>query len=227
MEKPAPLFNSFVEHRGGDILTRKRDPFHQALGSLRLRVEQGVYGAGRPVVIVEEAQRLRLSTTPVREALAWLAGAGLVERAPLGGYVTLQLDPAALRDRLAFRLQCLRLSLESTGCLPAALAPDEDGARAMLHRDLDRLVQSSGSDALLDAFRRVSSRLAQIRGAEEQVFADLDDEAAGISTLLAQADIQALEAALSRYHHRRMEAAALLVLEAAAGFPPHAPDDLA
>lgn len=201
-------------------MTRSRDPFHQALGSLRLRVEQGLYGAGRPVVIVEEAQRLRLSTTPVREALAWLAGAGLVERAPLGGYVTLQLDPATVRDRLAFRLHCLRLSLESTGGLPAALAPDEDGARAMLHRDLDRLVQSSGSDALLDAFRRVSSRLAQIRGAEEQVFADLDDEAAGISTLLAQADIQALEAALSRYHHRRMEAAALLVLEAAAGSPP-------
>jgi len=201
-------------------LTRSRDPFHQALGSLRLRIEQGLYGAGRPVVIVEEARRLRLSTTPVREALAWLAGAGLVERAPLGGYVTLQLDPATVRDRLAFRLHCLRLSLESTGGLPAALTPDEDGVQVMLHRDLDRLVQSSGSDALLDAFRRVSSRLAQIRGAEEQVFADLDDEAVGISTLLAQADIQALEAALSRYHHRRMEAAALLVLEATAGDPP-------
>ncbi|QTC86418.1 sigma factor [Brevundimonas pondensis] len=37
---------------------------------------------------------------------------------------------------------------------------------------------------------------------------------------LGQADIQALEAALSRYHHRRMEAAALLVLEATAGDPP-------
>ncbi|MFC5390788.1 GntR family transcriptional regulator [Brevundimonas bullata] len=206
-------------------MTRNRDPFHQALGSLRLRVEQGFYGAGQPVVIVEEARRLRLSTTPVREALAWLAGAGLVERAPLGGYVTLQLDPATVRDRLAFRLHCLRLSLDGTAGLPAASAPDEEGVRAMLHRDLDRLVQSSGSDALLDAFRRVSSRLAQIRGAEEQVFADLDDEAAGISTLLAQADIQALEIALSRYHHRRMEAAALLVLETMTGTPSDAGED--
>lgn len=206
-------------------MTRNRDPFHQALGSLRLRVEQGFYGAGQPVVIVEEARRLRLSTTPVREALAWLAGAGLVERAPLGGYVTLQLDPATVRDRLAFRLHCLRLSLDGTAGLPAASAPDEEGVRAMLHRDLDRLVQSSGSDALLDAFRRVSSRLAQIRGAEEQVFADLDDEAAAISTLLSQADIQALEIALSRYHHRRMEAAALLVLETMTGTPSDAGED--
>jgi len=206
-------------------LTRNRDPFHQALGSLRLRVEQGLYGAGRPVVIAEEAQRLGLSTTPVREALAWLAGAGLVERAPLGGYVTPQLDSATVRDRFSFRLHCLRLSLESTGGLPAPLTPDEDSARTLLHRDLDRLVQSSGSDALLDAFRRVSSRLSQICGAEEQVFADLDDEAAGISTLLAQADIQALEAALGRYHHRRMEAAALLVLEATAGASSHQKGD--
>lgn len=197
-------------------MTRKRDPFHLALGSLRLRVERGVYGAGQPVVIVEEAQRLRLSVTPVREALAWLAGAGLVERAPLGGYVTLQLDPAVVRDRLVFRLHCLRLSLDKAGPFPSALAADAGGERAMLDLDLDRLVQSSGSEALSDAFRRVSSRLALLGEAEERVFDDLDDEAARISALLAEADGEALWEALSYYHQRRIEAAPLLVLETAA-----------
>lgn len=206
-------------------MTRNCDTFHQALGSLRLRVEQGVYGEGRPVVIVEEARRLHLSTTPIREALAWLAGAGLVERAPLGGYVTLQLDPATVRDRLAFRLHCLRISLENAGPFPSALAADAGGERAMLGHDLERLVQSSGSDALFDAFQRVSFRLALLGGAEERVFDDLDAEAAGISTLLAEADGEALWAALTRYHERRMDAAPLLVLEAAAGRPPDIQDE--
>jgi len=226
LEKLEPPFNSYVLLKGRQALSRIRDPFHQALSSLRERVEQGVYGAGRPVVIVDEAQRLRLSTTPVREALAWLAGAGLVERAPMGGYVTLQLDPAAVRDRLGFRLHCLRLSLESAGPLPSALAADAGDERATLGRDLERLVQSSGSLALFDAFRRVTSLLAMLDGAEQRVFDDLDAEAANISALLAEADGEALRGALTLYHERRMEAAPLLVLEAAAAIrsPDDAPD---
>lgn len=53
---------------------RKHDPFTLALESLRARAEQGSFTPGAPVVIIEEARRLNLSATPVREALGWLCG---------------------------------------------------------------------------------------------------------------------------------------------------------
>src|SRR5690606_3767999 len=88
------------------IMARRRDPFMMALESLRARAEQGVYAPGCPVVITDEARRLNLSTTPVREALVWLSGFGLIERSPTGGFLTPRLERAIVRDRFAFRLQC-------------------------------------------------------------------------------------------------------------------------
>ena len=63
-------------------MIRKHDPFTLALDSLRARAEEGAFTPGAPVVIIDEARRLNLSTTPVREALGWLCGFGLIERAP-------------------------------------------------------------------------------------------------------------------------------------------------
>ena len=199
-------------------LTRSRDPFLQALDSLRLRAEQGAFGAGQPVIIIEEARRLRLSATPVREALAWMAGAGLVERAPLGGYVSVSMDAAGLRDALAFRLHCLRLSLETVEVFPSAPPEADAGAPAVLRTRLERLVESGGSAAVLDAYRRVSARLARFAVAEARVFEDVAAEAEGLAERFDDGDVEGLWSALSIYHHRRMDAAPLLVLEA--GTPP-------
>lgn len=58
----------------------------------------GVYAPGAPVVIIEEARRPGLSPMPIREALAWLCGEGLMERAPRAGYLAPRLDAALLRD---------------------------------------------------------------------------------------------------------------------------------
>lgn len=200
-------------------MTRSRDPFLQALDSLRLRAEQGAFGAGQPVVIVDEARRLRVSVTPVREALAWMAGAGLVERAPLGGYVSVSMDAAGLRDALAFRLHCLRLSLETVEVFPSAPVEIEAEPTAALRTRLDRLVESGGSTAVLDAYRRVSARLVRFAVAEGRVFEDVRAEAEGLSARFAEGDAEGLWSGLSLYHHRRMDAAPLLVLEAGARPP--------
>ena len=91
---------------------------------------RGVYAPGGSVVIIEEARRLGLSTTPVREALAWLCGEGLMERAPRAGYLAPRLDAALLRDRFWVRLRCLATSLDLTADLasPPTAAPGASGS---------------------------------------------------------------------------------------------------
>lgn len=199
-------------------VTRRRDPFTTALESLRDRVEQGVYPPGSPVVIIDEARRLRLSTTPVREALGWLCGYGLIERAPLGGFVTPRLDPALVRDRLAVRLHCLTIGLNG---LAEAHRPlrregvDEPDGQGLAARML-RIVRATGNAALVDAYRRVDSQLIQLAGAERRVFRDVEAETGRLLDLFAAPAGSGLGEALGAYHHRRMEAAPLLIMEAEA-----------
>ena len=66
------------------VMAKSRDPFFKALDNIRERARAGGYAPGQSIVIVEEARRLDLSTTPVREALAWLCGEGLIERGRAG-----------------------------------------------------------------------------------------------------------------------------------------------
>lgn len=193
-------------------MTRLHDPFTQALQVMRHAAQSGGYTPGRPIVIVDEARRLNLSTTPIREALAWLCGEGLVERAPAGGFLAPQLDGTVVRDRFAFRLMCLTSSLDSFRDPPPSLPAAT--AEARLATLLDQLVASTGNVALMAAFERVGGQLLLVAGAERRLFSDLEAEADGIAALPPG---PRLRDALVVYHQRRIEAAPLLALEAATG----------
>lgn len=200
------------------IVTRRRDPFMMALESLRARAEEGVYVPGSPVVILEEARRLTLSTTPVREALVWLCGYGLIERSPMGGFLAPRLDPAVVRDRYAFRLQCVLISLTGAGRTQGR----EQGLNGSGHARLGpadhmlRAVRSTGNGSLIDAHLRVCRQLVQLASAERRLFKDFDEEAADLAALFEAPNGTGLPEALTAYHRRRIEAGPLLVLEAEA-----------
>lgn len=196
-------------------MTRRRDPFMMALDSLRTRAQQGVYAPGSPIVIMEEAGRLKLSTTPVREALVWLCGYGLIERSPTGGFLAPRLDRAIVRDRFAFRLQCVVSSLTSTGQIQGR-EQGFNGSHGAV-RDLDnhmlRAVKRSGNAALVDAYQRVYRQLVQLAPAERRLFKDFEAERGAIVQLFETWGGD-LPKALLTYHQRRIEAAPLLILEA-------------
>ncbi|MBI2260697.1 MAG: GntR family transcriptional regulator [Caulobacterales bacterium] len=198
-------------------MTRMRDPFLQALDSLRRLSEQGVFAPGTPIVIVEEARRLRLSTTPVREALAWLCGEGLIERAPSGGYLAPRMDAALVRDRFAFRLHCLTTSLDLIAAVHDRDEPVASTAapESRLAESLDRMVRGTGNQVLAEAFDRVGRQLRPLEAAERRIFRDREAEAAAILRVSGAGAIPALRQALVAYHQRRMDAAPLLVLDVA------------
>lgn len=200
-------------------MIRKHDPFTLALESLRARAEQGAFTPGAPVVIIEEARRLNLSATPVREALGWLCGFGLIERAPLGGFLAPRLDAALVRERFAFRLLCLTTSL--TGGDLASRSLSRGGGLQRSSRSLSdhmlRAVRTTGNAALVDAYDRVNSPLLQLAEAERRVFDDFEQESAALVGLFRRSSGSRLADAVAAYHHRRMDAAPSLILEAEAG----------
>ncbi|MDM8354286.1 GntR family transcriptional regulator [Brevundimonas diminuta] len=198
-------------------MAKSRDPFFLALDRIRDRAQTGGYPAGRPIVIVEEARRLGVSTTPVREALSWLCGEGLIERGPAGGFLAVRLDSGAVRARYGFRLVCLLAGLDLTAGLPTyGRTPQRDGEPVSeLHALFDELVQRTGNAVLRRAYDRVTGQLRQFEEAERHAFGDADGEADRILALAAADRNGELRAALRDYHDRRGDAAAILSLGAA------------
>jgi DNA-binding GntR family transcriptional regulator len=196
-------------------MARNRDPFTQALASLRERIQSGALAGGAPVVVQDEAERLGLSTTPVREALARLSGEGLVERALSGGYVTLRLDATAARDRWAMHAYCVRIAVEfnarALGAFRPPAPPFEPGRPIVAaNRLFSAIVCSAGNQVLWDAFRKVSGQLDLVRRYEAALFDDLSDEAMGLYAAYSEETAPVFAATVGRYHDRRIGAAGAL-----------------
>lgn len=197
-------------------MTRDHDPFTRALTSLRERVCQNAYGAGQPIVIVEEARRLNVSVTPVREALSCLSGEGFVERAASGGYFAPRLDAGIIRDRYRFQLTCLSAALVRVA--PAGI--DRGVSPVISVRTLfDQIVSRSGSLALNDAYGRISALLSMFAGAERVLFADIREEAGELYDRHNSSDRHGLAETLERYHARRIGRAADLLTALSHGDP--------
>ncbi len=196
------------------VVAKSRDPFLTALHEIRERAQTGTYAPGEQIVIIEEARRLGLSTTPVREALSWLCGEGLVERSPTGGFLALRLDAGAVRDFYGVRLICLLAGLELTAGLPAfgRRPAATDDPRPELSRLFDTLVRRAGNGVLLAAYARAAGPLRQVEAVEAAVFPDAAAEAGGLLEVAATEANGPLREALTRYHARRHAAAGLLSL---------------
>lgn len=200
---------------GIPTMARNRDPFTQALSSLRDRIQSGVLPGGTPVIVQDEAKRLRLSTTPLREALARLSGEGLVERAPSGGYVVLRLDGSAARERYAMRGEYIRIALELTRAAlgqvrPPAPAFDSSSPGAAVGKLFATIVCCAGNQVLWTAFGRVAGQLELLGRLEARLFTDLTSEAFALHAAYADDPTQDLMEAVSRFHARRISAASAL-----------------
>lgn len=203
-------------------MARNRDPFTQALTSLRERIHSGTLTGGAPIIVQDEAERLKLSTTPVREALARLSGEGLVERVSSGGYVAIRLDATAARDRYAMHAYYVRVALELTqnalGPLRPPLPSLNSGEPVIsVGRLFETLVCSAGNGVLWDAFERVSGQLDVLRHLEPCLFQDLNQEAAELYAAYADVVEARFQAAAARYHDRRIGAAGALAALACGG----------
>lgn len=185
-------------------MARHRDPFATALRTLRERAIAGVFSPGKPIIILDEAQALGLSTTPVREALAWLGGEGLIARAPAGGYAGLQLEPAGLASRYRLRLHCLEKGLE--GPAPGISLPQPtDQTQFFRH-----IVAGAADPSLTTTYDRIQATIERFAEAEARLLGDIPEALEDVAGLLNEGLATAAAARLGFFHERRVSAAPLL-----------------
>ena len=202
----------------------RRDAFALALSALKLRLRRGVDAPGDALPIQLVAQDLRLSTTPVREALSRLAGEHLVEkRGPT--YTRPRLDGPTLAA--LYNLRLIYLS--------AALAPDaqrrtaKDRVTPRASFDFTReraggasppsviealflgLMRAVDDPVLVQAYQQVADRLAPFQALEGQILGDSQGEALALVTAFEAGRTAEMRVGVRRYHRRRVVQAHALV----------------
>ncbi|WP_421934281.1 GntR family transcriptional regulator [Phenylobacterium sp.] len=205
-----------------------QDPFRMALGKLRGQLRDGDYVLGEPLPIVDLARGMGLSATPIREALARLAGEGLIEDRRGRGYFAWRFDVADLVELYALNLLHLtgaldialarkavggsprELAQEALDAMLAGLGPAQ-GLAAFSEHLFDRVIAEGGNRALMGAYRAISDRLGPARRVEAEVIEGMADEVANLAALFDAADRTGLRDALRGFHGRRREEAGSIV----------------
>jgi hypothetical protein len=192
-------------------VSRDRDPFDRAVDQLRDLLKAGAVLQGRPLAINLVAQAVGVSQTPVREALAWLAGEGLIIRTHVG-YVGRTFEASSLAE-----LYRLNLGYVIAAFSPDAPKPAGEGAWSTLagqdpHAVFEEAVVQSGDRTLLAALRRAREALAPFAVEEVHV---LGDGAATMAALVAAYPRRDSLRAVARGYFRRRIRASGQILQAA------------
>lgn len=185
---------------------RDRDPFDRTVTYLRDRLADWRPLQGAVISINGVAQTLDVSHTPVREALAMLAGEGLIVRTA-AGYAGATYGPGALAAH--YDLAALYVA-RALGNMPAGPWSETDSSVGS--GDLwERVVTLGGDEALQAAHRRVAAQLAPFRAAAGQVLGDDDATRARLVLAWRSASSSGLATASRGYHARRRRAAARIL----------------
>ena len=186
------------------------DKFGAALLAVRRAIRDQSVAPGEALLVDSLARRLRMSATPIREALAYLSGTGVAERQGRG-YRVRRLEPCDVRELYQLHSAYVRMALDmlavdgqDAGSTPIQVEPEhEQTYQVDVEAFWNRLTVATGHNRLQCALRRLADQLALVRMAEPQVFADVKAELVGLKQLRAAGSPTAFRAAVEAYHLRR------------------------
>ncbi len=184
---------------------------HQEIKALILSGELGV----RTRLEVDAlAQRLGLSSMPVRQALAMLAFERLARRTPNGGYEVALWSEPELAELYQWRgdLMVLTLPARVSGSESKRIArtqPYEQAVWAMM-----RALEKDASEDLKRAALSADERLQAARMVEAEVLDDIEAELENLAAAIAERGRRA-KTVIASFHRRRSEKAGLLRRQAA------------
>ena len=193
------------------MVAGRAEPFRLALQVLRDRLRGGEFVPGARIRAVALAEELRLSPTPVREALARLAGEGLVDDRRGDGYFAWSLPASEIADLYRLSLAHLEMALDPGrptigACELAAVRPLDPVAA--VEQLFAAWVRAAGGRGLGASYHGVMVRLGPVRRKEPLLFGDLAEEADRLAALEAGAAQHARrDAELRAFHGRRIAVA--------------------
>jgi hypothetical protein len=188
-------------------LAESRDPFSRSYYSLRRELARGLRSPGSKIRVDETARQLSISSTPVREALAMLAGERLVNGCRRQGFWVPRPSASdlvhlytlsemylltAIRLQSAKRVTTLSNAFQAAGAI-------EDGCSVA--RLFIAILARAEMSCLLDAGVLTIERLASARLAEDPALVDRDREE--FATLLVARRFAELAKGVRAYHSAR------------------------
>lgn len=211
---------------------RRATASERAYCELKAMLLWGDVGAGR-VDIQTLADGLRLSLTPVREALTRLAAERLIHSTPGQGYAIIPPTHQALTDLYAWSDHLSRLALTKTldhaRGAPALVAPplsldapneaSVQYARAVSLFLLE-IARAQSNAELADKIGQANDRLFRTRRSELQLFPAAPSALSGLEELWRAGDRPGLADALAHFHGQRMERVGELADLVTAGMTP-------
>lgn len=182
---------------------RRPEPFALAVGALRERLLRGHYRPEDRLAATELAGELRLSATPVREALCRLAGEGLLEDRRGLGFFVRRLGRRDIAALYRLSLAHLLIALDAVGAGEAEVMAVGSPV-ALTEQLFATWVAAAGAGALVQSFGRLQAQLGPVRRYEGLVLEDLEGEAEALRQL---SDPRARPPMLRRFHARRVRVA--------------------
>lgn len=188
---------------------RLHDPYRMALSALSGFVGEGRFGAGMPMVVTTLARELGLSPTPVREALARLAGEGVIEHWPGRGYFAPRLAASDIVELYDYHQRLILWAIDAP-VAAGGLAVDQKEASLLdrLERVFAGAAGRSGNRVLIRAQRLASVRLRPVRAVEMTVAPVTLGEVERLEALSGNEELTGFREEVIRYHEGRMETVA-------------------
>lgn len=194
-------------------VVRERDAFGAALSAIRERLRGGRYPPSHQLLIGDLASGLRLSSTPIREALARLAGEGLIEDRRGNGYFARRLDVAEILELYAMHEVLVTAALRRGRDVGVPAGPsmrvdapidirDDPAAVVEVEAIFDPVVRRTGDRVLGDSYAAVRDRLVPVRRAEPLFLPAIEPDLAALAAAIGSNSPDA-EARLADYHHQR------------------------
>lgn len=208
----------------GPDLDAPRDPYGRAMLAIRRRMRSGRLVLGEQLRVSDLSREFHLGVTPIREALARLAGEGLIEDRRGAGYFARRLDAVDLVELYDLQVAYLLAaqdragqpragslpSLATSSPLPREVLVGDDGLEA-IEAALLTLIQRGHSLALQRAHDLLADRLAPARRVEAEVSPSFQQEWSELTEVVRTPGGQALRAWVAAYHERRRQAAPAII----------------
>ncbi|NJC42062.1 DNA-binding GntR family transcriptional regulator [Brevundimonas alba] len=185
---------------------KERDPYHIALRALTGFAGAGRFRWGEPLVATALAAELRLSPTPVREALARLAGEGVLEHRPGRGYFAPSPSTSDIAELYELHWRLAHWALDAFAAPVAWAVEGPSTTQLRLESLYGALVAAAGNAVLARTQRRTAIQLRPIRTVEAAI-APIDiDQLERQEALLSTGRLADLRAEVDVYHRGRVAA---------------------
>ena len=192
------------------MATAREEAFETALEALRRRLLDGRFPPGERIPAVTVADELRLSATPIREALSRLAGEGLVDERRHQGFFAKRPTGADVADLYRLAQAHLLILLAQERAIRHD-APEPERLRAEPVRAVEAFclgwLSTRGSTALYGAYRSAAVQLGPIRRTEPLILDGLAEEAEAFVQSAAADPAPEVAQTFRRFHARRIAVA--------------------